>query len=158
MKNRLSRFLLGSAFAASLAFAQPPAGHTPPDPAMLAQRRVNFLTRQLTLTPAQQQQATTIFTNEITNTAAIRTNLNTAHQALTTAVTNNDAGGMSQESTTIGNLTAQLTLADAQANAAFYQTLTPDQQTKYTAMTGRGPMGGGGGPAGGFGGRRGPGQ
>ena len=39
-----------------------------------------------------------------------------------------------QISSNIGNLTAQQTAAHAKAMATFYQTLTPEQQTKFTQM------------------------
>src|SRR5262249_32174862 len=48
------------ALTGTLAYAQ---RRQPPDPAEMVQHRVNFLTEELNLSPAQQQQATTIFTN-----------------------------------------------------------------------------------------------
>jgi Spy/CpxP family protein refolding chaperone len=149
MYKTITTTLLAFAFSASLLFAQGPGN--PPDPATAAQRRVQFLTRLLSLTASQQQQATTIFTSAITSGSTIRTSLRTAHQSLNDAVTKNDIAGIDQQSATIGNLTAQMTSIDAKADAAFYQILTPDQQAKFTQMQsrGRGMMGGMGmGPAG----------
>jgi Spy/CpxP family protein refolding chaperone len=140
MNNKLSRFLTASVFATSLVFAQgttpaPGTGmHTPPSPATMAQRQVARLTMLLTLTAAQQQQATTIFTTSITADQAATTSMRTARTALNTAVTNNDVGGIQQAATTIGNLTAQTTVSDSQAKAAFLQILTPDQVTKYNQI------------------------
>jgi Spy/CpxP family protein refolding chaperone len=150
MKTLFPRFLLTFVFATSFLFAQPPGPRgTPPDPATMAQHRVSFLTTALTLTTAQQQQATTIFTNSALADTTVHDNLKTAHQSLSDAVKNNNTAAIDQVSTTIGNLTAQLTSNDAKANAAFYQILTPDQQAKLTQLQSQGPGGG-------FGGRRGP--
>ncbi len=160
MKETFTRFLLASAFATSFLLAQPsgPKG-TPPDPATMAQHRVSFLTTALTLTTAQQQQATTIFTNSALADTTVHDNLKTANQSLSDAVKNNDTVAIDRSSTNIGNLTAQLTSNDAKANAALYQILTPDQQIKLAQLQNRGPGGGGfggrrGGPQGFSGGRR----
>ena len=90
-----------------------------------------MLTTLLSLTPAQQQQATTIFTNSAGADSTARASLKTAHQTLNTAVKNNDASGIEQAAATIGNVTAQTAANDAKAQAAFNQILTPDQQAKY---------------------------
>ncbi|HML16365.1 MAG TPA: Spy/CpxP family protein refolding chaperone [Bryobacteraceae bacterium] len=139
MKRSLTKFLLISAFAASSVFAQ----NAGPNPANMAQRRVKFLTTLLTLTTAQQQQATTIFTNAATANQTTAASVKTARQSLQTAIQGNDAGSLSQIANTIGTLTAQTTLANAQADMAFYQILTPAQQTQYTQYQtqGRGRFG-----------------
>lgn len=153
MKKMCFSILLTATFATGLVFAQ--RSGNPPSPADLAQRRVGFLTRQLTLTDAQQQQATTIFTNSATAAAALHDSLRTAQQSLSDAVKANNNVGIDQAAATIGTLTAQLTASDAKADAAFYQILTPDQQTKFNQSPGPG-FGGRGGP-GGFGRGAGPG-
>ena len=154
MHNQLSRFLITSVFATSLVFAQP--AHTPPDPATIAQRQVAHLTTLLTLTTAQQQQATTIFTSSATASMSARASQQAARQALNTAIKNNDSGGIEQAATTLGNLTAQQTLSDSKAQAAFLQILTPDQQTKYSQLGAGHGFGHGPGPGGNF--RGGPGR
>jgi Spy/CpxP family protein refolding chaperone len=77
-------------------------------------------------------------------------------------VEKNDTAAIEQSSNAIGNLMAQMTAAHAKADAAFYQTLNPDQQNKMKEMEshhrgmgmhghhGPGGAGGPGGP-GGFG-------
>ncbi len=147
MKNKVTKALIASLLAASCLFAQ--GMRTPPDPATMAQRRVAHLTTLLTLTTAQQQQATNIFTNSSTANAAVHTNLQTAHTAIKDAVKKNDNAGIDRAATTIGNLTAQLTSNDAKADAAFYLILTPDQQAKLTSLKGMHGHGGhaGRGPA-----------
>jgi Spy/CpxP family protein refolding chaperone len=138
MKKLLTAIFLTSAFITPL-FAQGPGGRR--DPASMVQRRVNFLTTLLSLTNNQQTEATTILTNAAASAAAVRTSLRTARQTLADAVTRNDTATIDQASTAIGNLTGQLTSTEAKSDAAFFQMLTPDQQTKFTQLKSqRGPM------------------
>ena len=148
MKKILSALLLSSAFATSYLAAQPT--RTPPTPADIAARRVQFLTERLGLSTAQAQQATTIFTASATSAATIRESLRTAHQSLSDAVKANNTSAIDQLASTIGGLDAQQTALDSKADAAFYQLLTADQKTKFDAGVGRGPggFGQGSGPRG----------
>lgn len=125
--------------AHSLLAQGPGEAMTPPDPATMAQHRVQFLTNQLSLTAQQQQQALTIYTSAATSQGSVHESMKAAHDSLRTAVKNNDANGIAQASNTIGNLTAQATATEAKADAALYTILTPDQQTKLTEMEARGP-------------------
>ena len=125
----LNVILLSATLAASLAFAQ---GQGKAPEGNRVQHRVQFLTTLLSLTTAQQQQATTIFTSAAATESNLHSNFKTAHEGLATAIHNNDSAGIEQYSTTIGNLTAQMTAGQAKADAAFYQVLTPDQQAKLT--------------------------
>ncbi len=111
----------------------------PPDPANRAQHRVKYLTTVLNLTTAQQQQATTIFTNAGNSEATLHQDMRTAHENLNTAVRSNDSAAIDQASAKIGDLMAQLTSLNAKADAAFYQILTPDQQSKWTQLESEGP-------------------
>ncbi len=152
MKTNQTRLLVAFVALAGL-FAQAQGQHQPPDPAQMVQHRVSFLTDKLGLSPSQQQQATTIFTNEMTAGQSLHGQMKTAHQSLNTAIQNNDSAGIEQAAGAIGNLTTQMVSAHAKAEAAFVQTLNPDQQNKYTQMRGHwggrhhGP-GGPGGPGG----------
>jgi Spy/CpxP family protein refolding chaperone len=129
MKKTLSAllFLAASVLAAS-AFAQGP-GH-PPDPADLLAR----LTTLLTLTTAQQAQATTIFTNEQTALQPIETQMQTAHTSLAAAVKSNTTGTIDTLTAQIGSYHAQIMSVQSKAQAAFYAILTADQQTKYDSL------------------------
>jgi len=118
------------------------------DPAARIQRHVDHLTKELGLTPAQQQQATTIFTDATTSQKSFHDQMRAAHQSLKAAVQKNDSAGIDQASNTIGGLTGQMTSAHAKAQAAFYQILTPDQQSKLKESEGHGHMGHFGGPDG----------
>jgi Spy/CpxP family protein refolding chaperone len=113
--------------------------HQPPDPARMVQHHVEFLTDKLGLSSAQQQQATTIFTNASTNAKSLHDQMRSAHQNLEAAVQKNDSAGIEQAAGAIGNLMAQSMAAHAKAEAAFYQTLNPDQQSKYTQLHQHGP-------------------
>jgi len=124
------------ALAGTLGYAQ---RHQPPDPAQMVQHRVNFLAEKLGLSPAQQQQATTIFTNAATNEKPSHDQMKAAHESLQSAVTKNDSAAIDQAANSIANLMAQSISAHAKAEAAFYQTLTPDQQAKYSQLRHHGP-------------------
>jgi Spy/CpxP family protein refolding chaperone len=155
MKNTLLKVAAFLALASVVAMAQ---HGNPPDPAQMVQHRVNFLTKQLSLTPQQQQQATTIFTEAANNGKALHDQMRTAHQNLQTAIQKNDTASIDQLSNNIAGMSGQMMAAHAKAEAAFFQTLTPEQQTKMNAMKqnhhwhggrhGHGGMGGPGGPDG----------
>lgn len=135
MKHTL-KFITFGVICAGFALAQ----RTPPDPAAMVQRQVERLTQTVSLTSAQQAQATTIFTAAQTANQSIMTNLRQAHTSLAAAIKSNDLNAIATLSAQIGTLTGQTTANTAKGDAAFYAVLTPDQQAKYT-------------PGGGFGGR-----
>jgi Spy/CpxP family protein refolding chaperone len=93
---------------------------------------LSSLTALLTLTSSQQQQVAAIYTNAAATRASVTTSLKAARKALRDAVENNDTGGIAQASATLGALTGQFVLNGATANAAVFQLLTPDQQTKLS--------------------------
>lgn len=137
-KAAVAMFVL-VAFASALLVAQnAPANQAappgPPNPQMRIQHRIQFLTTMLSLTADQQQKATTIFTAETTNAESVHQSMRTAHQSLEAAIKANDTAGIDSAANTIGSLTGQMIAAQAKANAAFYQILTPDQQTKFAQL------------------------
>lgn len=126
---------LASAILCSSMFLIPLVGQTrpaPPAPEEMVQHRVKMLTTLLSLTSAQQQQATAIFTNAATTTSGVHASLRAAHQDLNVAVKSNDTAAIDRLAAQIGNSMAQLTSTEAKAKAAFYQILTPEQQTKLS--------------------------
>jgi Spy/CpxP family protein refolding chaperone len=132
MKNALHTLLLSLVLAAAL-MAQGMGGPNNP------QNYVKRMTAELGLTADQQSQAATIFTNSTASQAPVHSSMATARQTLENAIRNNDTNTIEQVATTIGNLTAQLTLAQSKARAAFYQILTPDQQTKLNQLESQRP-------------------
>jgi Spy/CpxP family protein refolding chaperone len=121
--------------------------------AHMIQHRLDYLTTVLSLTSAQQTQVKTVLTNAAANLSATRASMKTAHATLKTAIHSNDASSMEQASNAIGTLMAQQLLARSKTEAAIYQLLTPEQQTKMTQLESMGRHGGRG-----FGSPEGPGQ
>ncbi|MDQ6676568.1 MAG: Spy/CpxP family protein refolding chaperone [Acidobacteriota bacterium] len=158
MKFRIAHTLATGVLAAGLILAQGPQapnghGGAPPDPATMVAHQVDRLTTLLTLTDAQKQQATTIFTNAAAAETPIRTNLQTAHASLTAAVQKNDTASIDNLAAQIGSLTGQQVGVESKAQAAFFVLLSADQKAKYLAA--HGPNGMRHGPAGArFGGPR----
>jgi Spy/CpxP family protein refolding chaperone len=123
------------AFAALTAistFSQGPP--QPPSPAQRVQHEVKYLTTLLSLTAAQRQQATAIYTNSATAEESVHQSLRSAHESLRTAIKNNDATSIDQASNALAQEIAQSTSTKAKADAAFYQILTPDQQSKLSEL------------------------
>jgi Spy/CpxP family protein refolding chaperone len=137
----------------AIAVAIPVLAQTPPKPpsaADMAKRQVKTLNTLLNLTSAQQQQATTIYTNAAQARQTIMENGKGNHDTLRTAIKNNDSATIDQISNTMAQNTAQLTSIKAKADAAFYQILTADQQAKLSDLESEhiGPLDEPGGPGG----------
>jgi len=131
MKLSMCAVLLASALLAQRPFGVL-TGATPPDPATVVADQVAHLTSLLTLTTAQQSQATTIFTNAITAVTPLRTSEQAARQSLPAAVKSNATATIDQLATTIGSLEGQILSIQNKADAAFYGILTADQQSKLS--------------------------
>jgi Spy/CpxP family protein refolding chaperone len=140
MKSSLA--LLAALGLLPMALAQTPPPHTPPTPAAMAQHQVQRYTTLLTLTPAQVEQATTIFTTEATAHQNSRASERTAHQALEAAIKSNDTATIQSTSTTLGQMTGEMMAAHALAQAQFYAILTADQKTKFGELEQEHMMGG----------------
>jgi Spy/CpxP family protein refolding chaperone len=138
MKNRASGAIVLLMLSASLVFAQNHGPASAPTAAQIVANRVAHYTALLTLTTAQQTQATAIFTTEQTTLSTIMPSLHTARTALRTAIQKDDLTGINTQATQIGSLTTQQTVAQGTAEAAFFAMLTSDQQTKYTQLPAHG--------------------
>jgi Spy/CpxP family protein refolding chaperone len=149
MKKSIVTVLAVTTISASLVLGQR-SGATPtaPTTAQIVANLVQRLTVLLTLTTAQQTQATTIFTTQQTALSTLNTSMQSAQTALQTAIKANDLTGIITQATQIGNLTTQRVEDEAKADAAFYAILTADQQTKYNQLHSVG-LGGRGAPGGG---------
>ena len=139
MKPTLLVLLFGTVLTA---FAQGPGG--PP-----RGNHLETMTTLLSLSTAQHTQATTIYTNAQAAAKTVHESMRTAHTSLNAAVKKNDVAAIETLAQQIGSYQAQLVSIQSKAEAAFYATLTPDQQSKYdTLQSTRGGFGGPGGPMG----------
>jgi hypothetical protein len=145
MFQKLSMLTTAIALSAALAFAQGPGT---PDPATMAQMRVNMLNSQLSLTDSQKATALSIYTNAYTSAQTIQTSLQTNRQSLSAAILANNVSSIDQLSAASGTLNGQVTAINAKADAAFYALLTTDQQKIYATLPPGGGRGGPGGPMG----------
>jgi Spy/CpxP family protein refolding chaperone len=125
-----------------MAQAQTPPQHTPPTPAAIAQRQVQRYTTLLTLTSAQIEQATQIFTTEATTEQNSRTSERAAHQAMEAAIKAGDTSTIQSTATTLGQMSGEMMAAHALARSQFYGLLTGDQKTKYSQLEEEHMMGG----------------
>jgi Skp family chaperone for outer membrane proteins len=145
MKNTMGVALLAVTAATGL-FAQPGPGgrgdRTPPTAAEMVERRVEMLTARLTLDAAQQAQAKTIFSDENTAAAALRTKIEAAQDVLQDAVKGSASESqIDQLAATVGTLHGQMLATHAKAQAKFRAILNATQKEKLDTM--RGGMGGG---------------
>jgi Spy/CpxP family protein refolding chaperone len=154
MKKRILCTIALASVSMSALLAQ---GHTPPTAAQRIANRVAHLNTLLTLSPAAQAEATTIFTTEQNALSGIMTSMRTARTALKGAVQKNDQAAIAAQAAQIGSLVSQEVQAQSAAEAAFYAILDTNQQAKFNELHSPG-FGGGLGGFGGPGGRgRGPG-
>jgi Spy/CpxP family protein refolding chaperone len=108
----------------------------------MAQHEVERYTTLLTLTPAQVEQATTIFTTDATARQTSRASERAAHQAIEAAIKSNDTATIQSTATTMGQMTGEAMAAHALAQAQFYAILTADQKTKFGELEKEHMMGG----------------
>jgi Spy/CpxP family protein refolding chaperone len=142
----------------ALAIAIPAFAQTttqPPSATERTQHHVKMLTTLLNLTAAQQQQATTIFTAEANAQQNLHESEKSSHDSLRNAIKSNDTAAIDQVAAAMAQSHAQAISTRAKADAAFYQILTPEQQTKMSDleaehMEGMDGMGHHGSPAMGF--------
>ena len=108
----------------------------------MAQHEVQRYTTLLSLTPAQVEQATTIFTTEATARQNSRASEHAAHQAMEAAIKSNDTATIQSTATTMGQTMGEAMAAHALAQAQFYAILTADQKTKFSELEQEHIMGG----------------
>src|ERR1700693_1164143 len=139
MKKTALALALASILTAPAVFAQTTASTTTETngsghAANMVQHRVNYLTTVLSLNSEHKTKITNIFTTAMASKSTTHASMKAAHTSLQTAIQSNDAAGMEQAANTVGSLMAQETLAHAKTEAAIYQVLTPEQQTKLTQL------------------------
>ena len=110
---------------------------------MNVQGHVSAMTTLLSLSSAQQAQATKLFTDAQAASKTVSDSMRTARTSLDAAIKKNDVGAIEQLSAQLGTLQGQMTSINSKAEASFYASLTPEQQTKAdTLHATRGGMGG----------------
>lgn len=118
---------------------------TPPAPAEIVAREVQFLTRFLSLDAGQQAAATTALTNAQAQVALNAPTLKADRSQLVDAIKGNQLGVIDTLTSTIANLQGQNDAIRAKAAAAIYLVLHDDQKARLG--NGLGPLlGGGPGP------------
>jgi Spy/CpxP family protein refolding chaperone len=105
----------------------------PNSPAKQA-KYIGFLSTLLSLTPNQQTQVATIFSAAAASHAPVKKSMKTERESLAEAVKAFDTAGINQTSATIGTLAGQRHQIGANAYAAFFQTLTSDQQARLNDL------------------------
>jgi Spy/CpxP family protein refolding chaperone len=146
MKYLIALALVAWIWIPALAQTQP----TPPTPAEIAKHQVKNLTALLSLTSAQQKQATNIYTDAAQSAQTVIESDKALHDSLKAAIKSNDLSAIDQVAASLAQSGAQLTSIKAKADAAVYQILTAAQQTKFTELESAhmGPFDGPGGPGG----------
>ena len=145
--KKLVTLVLASVIAVPLFGQTPPR---PPSSAERAQRQVKALTTLLNLTSTQQQQATTIYGNAAKAEQAVHQSEKDVQESLHNAIKNNDTAAIDEISSTLAQSMAQATSIKAKADAAFYQILSAEQQSKFSDLESQhlGGLDGPGGPGG----------
>lgn len=115
---------------------------TPPTPAELVQRQVNFLTKFFGLSTSQVSDVTGFLTTEQTCLQGNSTNLQSARDGLVTAIKSGSSAAVSTAVTALSGLQAAQETCRATAAAAIYGNLNSAQQMKLG--NGLGPLLGGG--------------
>src|SRR5579872_261145 len=118
MKRSQLISLLTAGFLASALILALNSASAQNGPARVA-HHVQMLTKVLSLSSAQQQQATTIFTNAAASEQTLHASMKTAHESLKQAIAANNSSAIDQNATSIGNLTTQMVSTRAKAQAAF---------------------------------------
>jgi len=127
---------------ASVAFSQGrgPGGTQLTAEEMLA-KRLERLTTLLSLDATQQAKAKTIFTDELTAATALRTNEQTARDALNTAVKASASDAqLDQLAAALGVIEGQMAAVHAKAQVKFRAILNSTQLEKLDALDDHGPQ------------------
>lgn len=127
------KLLMLGAIMTPLTFAQAPT--QPLDPAARIQARVKALSDFVTLTDAQKQQMTTIWTDADKAGTEARASMTTMRGDLRKAVKSNDSAAIEKIAAAIGTIEGQNMGAGAKANAAIYALLTAEQKAKLDSAT-----------------------
>ena len=138
IKKHLFQFAGVAALSAGMALAQAPASGTQLAPEKAPVTHPMFghqkMMEALNLSPAQKQQAETIFGDAKQKAQPIRQEMRQNREALAAAVKANNTAQIERLSVQQGNLIGKTLAIKTQARAKFYATLTPEQRMKADQM------------------------
>ena len=120
--------------AASMAIAQT----TPAAPAPARRHARREMMQALALTPAQKQQAKSIFQNTRQQVQPLAQQLQQDRQSLKAAIQSNDSAQIQQLSAAMGTLRGQMLGLRSAGRAQFFAMLTPDQKAKAAQVAPKG--------------------
>ena len=134
IKHYLFQFAAVTALTAGLVLAQAPATGTQPAPGKRTFAHPMFgheqMMKDLNLTPAQEQQAKTIFGDAREKARPIRQEMQQNREALHTAMKANNTAQIERLATQQGTLSGKAIAIRTEAMAKFYATLSPEQRAK----------------------------
>jgi Spy/CpxP family protein refolding chaperone len=138
MKHQLFQFAAITALAGGMVLAQGPAAGTPQVQPKAPFAHPMFghpqMMKALNLTPAQEKQAETIFSDARQMARPIREEMQQNREALHAAMKANNITQIEQLSAKQGTLNGKALAIRTEAMAKFYATLTPEQRTKADEM------------------------
>ena len=150
MKKLVLAMLAVSAFVAPGLLAQQ---RVPPTPAMVVERIVAHLTKELTLDSTVQTEASACFLPAVTSNATLETTLRADRKLLQTDLENDDLGGIATELGAISMIESEIPGNNATAEVCFTKLLNATQLATLAKEHGGLGLGLGFGGHGGFGGR-----
>jgi Spy/CpxP family protein refolding chaperone len=129
------RYVIAATLAAVIAIsASAQTLPKPPSAGEMALHKVKTLTALLNLTSTQQQQAQAIYGSAAKSQQTLFEGEKEAREALRAAARNDDTAAIDQIAATLGQSMAESTSIRAKADAAFYQILTAEQQSKLSDL------------------------
>lgn len=141
MKWHLLQFAAVTALATGTVLAQAPATGAQPVPQKVPFAHPMFghgqMMQALNLTPAQKQQADTIFNDAKQKAGPVRQEMRQNREALHAAVKANNTSQIEKLATRQGELQGKALAIRSGAMAKFYTMLTPEQRTKADDMMSR---------------------
>src|SRR5438309_248515 len=141
MKGHLLQFAAVTALATGMVLAQTPAPGAQPAPQKTPFAHPMFgreqMMQALNLTPAQKQQADTIFSDAKQKAGPVRQEMRQNREALNAAVKANNTSQIETLSAHQGELQGKALAIRSGAMAKFYTILTPEQRTKADDMLSR---------------------
>src|SRR5215831_9584723 len=126
------KYVLTAVLAAMISLPLSAQTPTLPSAEKVAQHQVKTLTALLNLTSGQQEQADEIYANAAKAEQTWMEAEKKAREALRAAARNNDGSTIDHVSAALGQSLARSTSIRAKADAAFYQILTSEQQSKLS--------------------------